>query len=113
MLELTLQILSPPQGQGDSTEGPHSIIKWLILPEISPHPYVGSKSHFLNMTHNTFVALITREIPRVLRALPEKTKMFFLLCVTIFYILYLFILAHLLLVSIVNQEMNIYPKFLS
>lgn len=47
----------------------------------SPHPQVGSKSYLINVTKDTFITLITQEMPRVLGFLCQegkKTKYIFL-----------------------------------
>lgn len=79
-MELHLQPLSPP---GKSWEvGLQVPILWsLILLETSLHSQVPSKSHITNLTKDTFIALFTWAVPRVLEPLCQglwrKTRYLF------------------------------------
>ena len=69
MIELNLQLFSPPHRLGYKGEG----LKFQTSNHLvgSPgnkhlHPEVLSKSHLINITRDTFTTLLTLKIPRVL-----------------------------------------------
>lgn len=60
--------ISPSQEVGSGTDCSNPLSTWLVPLGKQPRPWVGSKTCFINVTNDTFIAGITWEIPRVLRA---------------------------------------------
>ena len=79
---INLQVLSFPWTPRGGTESYNPLITWLVLLATYPHPQTGSKSHFINITKDTFIALLPGTSKVFSSSVPEmrvKNKYIFLL----------------------------------